>query len=1281
MALDPGRAISQLVVQRFTNENGLPQNSVQALCQTADGYIWIGTQDGLARFDGARFVVFDKTSVSGFPNNVIWGLSEARAGGVWVATNGGAARLVEGRLADTIGTREGVQERTRAAYEDRIGTLWVGTDGGGVARISGRHLVKLGTADRLPSNRVRAIVEDAAGHLYIGTSGGLVGWTKDGLSRTTIPAPLDSRAIGAIAPARDGGLWVGLLGGGLARLRDGTVRTWGAAQGLPSESVWAVLEDRDRNVWIGTEGGLARLGPGGQVDVARDSGLTERVWALLEDREGGVWVGGDGGAIRLSTGKVLAYTTKDGLLNDSASSVLEDRSGRVFIGTNAGLALLSSGRVVRTFTKGDGLPSDRVWSLAEGSDGSIFAGTDAGVSRLDSGGKLSTVPPPEGTVLTRIRALAEYDGALWVGTLGGGVVRLPVTAEADAGAAGRDAVAVRTKDGLATDQVRALLPARGGGLWIGQTGGLSLLADGRMTTYTRASGMPSDLVTCLVEDEDGALWIGTYGGGLLRFANGKFRAFTTRDGLHNDVVLTVLLDAVGGLWMSSGKGISRVAKADLDALTRGTVTRVTSRVFGRAEGMPNPDCNGGSQPSGWRARDGRLWFPTVQGVVVVDPTRIPVNSLPPPVLVEEVLADQSPLPLPEGRASGQPLTLAAGTDSVEIRYSAASFNAPQNVRFRYYLEGYDRSLHDAGTRRVAYYTNLPPREYVFHVEACNEDGVWNERGASLGVSLTPFFYETGWFRIAVVGLLALAALGAYRLRVRTLTRRAEELDRLVREKTKSLEDAQEKIARLAESAGRALLDMRAWAQGAAVEIAKSVGAKEIGVFLLEKETLSPLLMSGARTPTLAEVRRAPSSSAGGGEDETIVPVEGISGETLGALLVVGKSEGAWDDGERRLIGGFAHQLGSALEVQRLRRDLEDARARRAATRKEMLDRGVDLLQVCPACHRCYDQEVSRCLVDSAALDGSTLLPFRIEGRYRLARLVGQGGMGTVFEARDERLDREVALKILRADCWDKPDARLRFEQEARTIARVGHTGVVGVHDSGELPDGSAFIVMELLRGKDLAQVILHYGRGTPLQVAALLREGAAAIGAAHAAGVIHRDLKPANVFLVPKDRALHVKILDFGLAKTISIDTVLTRAGMIVGTPSFMSPEQLLGEEVGPESDVYSFAALAFEALVGRPHVSGGSFAEVCAEVLNGPPRRPSDILAEVPGTVDRAFDAAFRREPHERPSDIAAWVASFVSELESMPCAIRGWPSSFPDGPTSEGPDLQTRAMEGRPT
>jgi serine/threonine protein kinase len=393
-------------------------------------------------------------------------------------------------------------------------------------------------------------------------------------------------------------------------------------------------------------------------------------------------------------------------------------------------------------------------------------------------------------------------------------------------------------------------------------------------------------------------------------------------------------------------------------------------------------------------------------------------------------------------------------------------------------------------------------------------------------------------------------------------------------------------------------------------------------------------------------------------EEALFPARGATGELLGAVAVPRGC--AWDESRRRLLAGFAHQLGGALEIRRVRRRLAEAEAARETARAAMESRGVVPAAVCPRCRRVLSQ-LTRCPDDDTPLDASRLLPAVVHERYRLLSVLGEGGMGTVFLAEDLRLPREVAIKIVRLDLNADPGVRLRFVREANTLARLSHPGVTALIDAGELDDGSLYLVMERLHGRDLGSVLAREGRGTPAQVAEVARQAGAALAAAHRAGVVHRDVKPENLVLTQERGRLLVKVVDFGLARAPEAGRALTRTGMVVGTPAFMAPEQVTDDELSAATDLYALAAVVWEALTGVRLVKAEAIGAIFHEILSAEPSPPSLIRPGLPREVDELVLAALAKAPGNRPRDAEEWGSRLAEALAAVAPSEPGWRDETP--------------------
>lgn len=776
-ALEPGKALTQYVHDAWTDRDGLPQSYVQTILQTRDGYLWIGTQEGLVRYDGQRFTVFDERNTPGLPVSSVLAMAEGADGTLWLALDGTLATLRRGHFEfNVLPTEPGVLGRVpRVLAFDAAGNLWVGRDGE-LCRLQPAPRVCYPAKDGLPSDRIMALASAGEEALWVATDEGLARWSRGRFSPAAISG-LPPGGVTALAAAADGALWIGTRAG-LYRSRDG--RAEGPLHGISSE-VWSLLVDRAGRLWVGTNGaGVFRVGDGRADQFSSRQGLShDFVDAVYEDREGSVWVGTRGGGLdRLSDGKVTPYGPPEGLRGEITFSVRGDAAGNVWVGTDSGLNRIAANGEVTSYGTEDGLTSTFVASLATDRAGDeLWVGTHGGGLHRRHDGRLAPYRPVEGSTAQAIWSLLpSRRGGLWIGSLEG-LQRLQDGRLASYPGG-------RERSG---DAVQSLLESRSGDLWVGTMAGLYRIRDDRRED----SPVPGTVaVTALHEDATGTLWVGTYDNGLNRLRDGSHHRFVPREGL-DDTAYTILEDDAGHLWMSNNRGIYRVAKRELDEVAAGKRQRVQPLVLGIADGMRSGECNAGGA-SGWKGRDGRLWFATMRGAVVVDPRRLAGNSVPPLLAIESVLANQRPVDLTAHRR------LPPGVRRLEVRYTALSFRNADRVRFKHKLEGFDSDWVDAAAHRAVTYTNLAPGRYRFQVIACNGDGVWNREGAAVSFELAPPFYRAAWFlALCVLGVVGLGA-GGYQLRFRYLLRRNRKLESLIVERTEELQEAVREAAVLEE---------------------------------------------------------------------------------------------------------------------------------------------------------------------------------------------------------------------------------------------------------------------------------------------------------------------------------------------------------------------------------------------------------------------------------------------------------------------------------------------------
>ena len=786
-ALNPRKSLSQYILRTWLVEQGLPQNAVIHTLQTRDRYIWIGTQNGLARFDGVRFQVFDKANTPELRSSYITALYESRDGRLWVGTEGGGlVRLGAGRFTAYTSADGLSNDRIWSIAEDAQGVLWAGTAGGGLCFLKDGRFTRFEAGPELGEGIIRSLYLDRRKYLWAATNSGLYRMKEGEIKIFTVKEGFPSNSVYSVAEDGRGTIWAG-TNHGLIELSGDAVRVHTARDGLPHDMVRALLCDGAGVLWIGTRSGLCRMKDGRFVSIGTRDGLSnDLIMSLMEDHEGSLWVGTYKGLNQLKDGKLLGFSTKEGLSEPIASAVFEDNRGTLWIGTlGGGINRFEEGRFT-AFTTANGLSNDFISSIAEDREKNLWVGTDKGLNRLKNG-RWTAFTLKDGLDNEAVYSLyLDRKGALWIGTGTG----LSVWD-------GRRFVNLGKKDGLPGTPVTCLAEDQAGRLWAGSPpAGLFLKKDSAAPTFSSSERLAGEQINSLYSDRDGALWIGTDGNGLKRLKDDGLASFTARDGLGTDVIFQLLEDDSGRFWLSSYQGIFRVDRNDLEAFIEKRIVRFPCTSFGTSDGMKDRECSGGMQPAGWKTREGRLWFPTADGVVMIDPENLKPNTLPPPVLLESVTSD-SGLPLPISGFSGPAATFPPGTKRFDFQYTALSFIVPEKVLFKYRMEGFDRDWIEAGVRRNATYTNLPAgKRLTLRVMACNNDGVWNETGAVFTFSIKPYFYQTGWFYGLCILALVSAGTSISHFRVLRLRKKKEELEALISRRTRDLEAEKEKSEEL-----------------------------------------------------------------------------------------------------------------------------------------------------------------------------------------------------------------------------------------------------------------------------------------------------------------------------------------------------------------------------------------------------------------------------------------------------------------------------------------------------
>lgn len=745
-------------------EGDWQQTSVTAILQSHDGYLWLGTYHGLVRYDGVSFVVFDTGNTPQLANGRITSLYESPDHILWVGhETGQLTRLENGRLQTLdLGTNwpgGAVQNITT----DQQGELWLLSDAG--VLISARTGQRAKSPDDFARPTTTTLARTSRGKIWLAANGRMATLEGNNLVPARFPRDSAKEIYERVFPAADGGIWV--LSGGV--LRKWLEEHWAfRAEGFPRElgAVNTVAESRF-GLLVGTEReGLFLIPPGAPPrHFSRVNGMShDWIRALYVDREGNCWIGTGTGLDTLRQRKVRMLAPPDNWQGFAVLSFSVQPDNSAWIGTEGAGLYRYDGRHWTLFGEPDGLRNAYVWSVLQANPDTVYVGTwGRGLQRLRN--DRLEAPGDLGKITAPVTALYQgRSGELWVGSQVG-LHRF----EADR------LVWSAGKETLALPDVRAITEAADGTVWFGMSGGgLGRWRNGSLKQFRKSDGLGSDLVSCLCADPDGTLWIGTTDNGLTRMAHEQFSVISRDQGLPSRILCHVVDDGIGYLWLGSASGILRVSKADLHRCADSQSNTLRSLCFERPEGLTAPACSGAFQPGACRTPDGRLWFPTGKGLAIIDSANVTPNAVPPPVVIEALLLDGTATnwlsnpaaasalvlrPRTPSQSGSEILRIPPGHRRLEFHYTGLSFVAPNKVRFRRKLEGLEHAWVDAGTKRVAEYSYLPPGDYRFSVIACNNDELWNEQGATVSFTVLPFFWQTVWFRCFAIVLAAGAIAG------------------------------------------------------------------------------------------------------------------------------------------------------------------------------------------------------------------------------------------------------------------------------------------------------------------------------------------------------------------------------------------------------------------------------------------------------------------------------------------------------------------------------------------
>jgi signal transduction histidine kinase/ligand-binding sensor domain-containing protein len=760
------RVWAQYRSTQWTADSGLPQNSVRGIVQATDGYLWVATLDGIAKFDGIRFTVFNKSNTPGITSNRFVAMAEGDGGDLWMASeDGNLIRYHAGhfqRMGETAGLRP---YSVGAITYDHRGGVWVDSDN----RVyrwspqSGRFEREAFDRD---DTRFIPLWWGGTGFWAI-QNGNLVCFTRGHLTTHLMPKTLTPAHIRGVAVGADDVVWIGTTDGHLGRLVEGSLVV---GKGTVTTD-WLSSKRENWKGQIAPDFRRTLIFPSDGIE----KGIPYNV--VVADDEDNMWAGSeDEGLFRVQRQSIKSLSSMQGLASDGVYPVMESSAGDMWVGSwPAGLSRVHDGRVT-AFTKADGVPG-LVTALAEDRSGNIWVGSHSGV-RMFSHGRLIVPPGMPEEELPVVQVIHQMkDGAMMLGTPKGIYIL-----------AGPNSRWMTTHDGLASDDVRVILEDRSGDTWVGGYGGLTRIHNEVTTRWTEAEGLPSNNIRAIVQDTAGEIWVGTYDGGIGWLHNGRWVVFNQSSGLYDDGAFQILEDGQERFWISSNRGIYRVSRKQLIDVAEGREKRLDSVAYGRADGMLSMECNGGVWPAGAKDAHGFLWFPTEKGVAIVDPTSVSVDNLPPRVVIESASVEH------KLQTAVNQVVMRPGQTNLEVQYTALNYSRPEQISFRYKLDGVDDNWQEVGHRRTAYYTHLPPGDYVFRVAARNSDGVESLVDSTLGVTVVPPFYRRWWFfGLIVLTVLAIAWL-LWNRRAQQMAREHASQQAFSRELIASQENERRRIA-------------------------------------------------------------------------------------------------------------------------------------------------------------------------------------------------------------------------------------------------------------------------------------------------------------------------------------------------------------------------------------------------------------------------------------------------------------------------------------------------------
>jgi diguanylate cyclase (GGDEF)-like protein len=772
-ALDK-KPLSAYARETWTTRNGLPHNQVNAVTQTPDGYLWFATWEGLVRYNGQDFLVYTPKNLPGLQDHGIRFVSTGAHGRLIVATSRGGVTIIDKGKTHSYGVAQGLaQDECMAAIEDRQGTIWVAHESKGISRIDPNgQITRYGKAQGLPSERMYNVYQDHNNVIWAGTANGMVRIENGRLQSFTEKQGLPAGAIYAFFEAPEGGLYLGSQHG-LYSLHNGQIKQ--VKTDFPDEAIISLNIDKSSNLWMGTVNrGILRLGVRGLEELDASAGLpNNRVSSLFSDTEGNLWAGTNAGLVRFADTPFVTLNNYQGLSDNYVRAIAQANDGSLFIGTSRGLNQYQNEKINRV-DNNNSLKNDAVLSLAPAKDGGIWVGMySTGLINWKNGKIVEEISVDSPIYGSQVRALLEDSkGYLWVGT-SRGVYRKK----------GQELLHFGESEGLPRDFITSLHESKTGRIWVGTANGAGYIDGTKAGAIDISMYESAQDVFGFSEDADGTLWLAT-DRAILRLREGKIRAIGINNGLPVATIFQIVTDTYNNFWLTSNRGVMYVKRANMEAVADGRTAQLLSTSFAEADGMGSSQCNGGAGPAALRANDGSIWVATAKGVSVVQPDELArFHQVPPPVVIESLMVDDKSILF-----NGKEIRLPSGTRKLELSYVSLTYRNPEQIRYRYKLEGFDNKWVYREQLRNVQFTNLPPGHYTFKVSAALATGAWSEQAASFVFTIEPKIYQRAWFIPAIIVLMGLLIYGVFQARLQQLKAREVELSNIVSQRTRSLQD-------------------------------------------------------------------------------------------------------------------------------------------------------------------------------------------------------------------------------------------------------------------------------------------------------------------------------------------------------------------------------------------------------------------------------------------------------------------------------------------------------------